>query len=123
MSGIVIAEALLKDAVPPVLDEVTLRVIDACPVALAVSVAVAVIVCVPTLKELVEKLPPVPIRPLMLEVQTRLEVRIPSSASVALPVNEIEEPELKLEPLAGVEMVTSGAVFTDWLAARWKRPV
>ena len=77
----------------------------------------AVIVCVPVLKELFEKLPPVPIWPLMLEVQTRLEVRIPSSASVALPVNEIEEPELKLEPLVGVEMVTTGAVFTGCCTA------
>lgn len=48
------------------------------------SVTEAVIVCVPTERP-VKKAPPEPITPLMLEVQTRLAFRLPSSASLAVP--------------------------------------
>ena len=63
----------------------TTTVIVTVPVRPAVSVALAVIVWVPLLRVL-EKLPPVPIWPSMLEVQTSLAVISPSRESRAEPV-------------------------------------
>ena len=48
------------------------------------SVTEAVIVCVPT-ERTVENAPPEPIGPSRLEFQVRLLVRLPSSASLAVP--------------------------------------
>jgi hypothetical protein len=58
-----------------------------------------------------EKLAPVPICPIKLEVQTILELRFPSCESVEAPVNWIGVVLKKVEPLAGLEMVTLGAEF------------
>ena len=55
------------------------------------SVALAVMVCVPGLNTL-KKMLPVPIRPSMLEYQTRLAERSPSSVSVAVPAKMIGKP-------------------------------
>ena len=63
------------------------------PVRLVLSVAVAVMVWVPMLRLLFVKDPPVPIDPLRLDVQTRLDVTVPSCSSVAMPLNETEAPE------------------------------
>ena len=49
------------------------------------SVTEAVIVCVPADRMAVENVLPQPIEPSMLEVQVRLPLRTPSSASLAVP--------------------------------------
>ena len=67
-----------------------MMVIDALPLMPPESVALAVIVCVPGLRVRL-KLPPVPICPSMLEVQTKPAERIPLSTSVAEPLNEMYE--------------------------------
>ena len=76
----------------------------------AESVTCAVMVWVP-LARLLVKLPPVPIVPLMLEVQISLEVRSPSSVSDALPEKLMVVPYGKDEPVAGVLMTTLGGLF------------
>jgi hypothetical protein len=65
------------------------------PLAPPESAAVAVMVCTPALSTAL-KLPPVPICSSMSEVQTRLAVRSPSSASLAVPVKPIVAPEAKV---------------------------
>lgn len=91
-------------------DALTVTETDALPVKPPLSVTDAVIVCVPTLS-VREKLPPVPICPSRLDVHTRLAVRFPSCVSLAEPENEIVAPSAKVEPLAGLLIVTLGAVL------------
>jgi hypothetical protein len=82
----------------------------ALPVLPAASVALAVMVWVPTLR-VFEKLPPVPIWPSRLEVQIKLVVQGPVSGSVAEPVKVTAEPEGSVEPAPGAEMITVGGLF------------
>src|SRR5262245_22386350 len=77
----------------------TVTVIQADPVASPESVTEAVIVCVPTLKLLVEKLAPDPIGPFTLDDQDRPALRVPSWASLALPAKPIGLPTTKADPL------------------------
>src|SRR3990170_4024982 len=65
----------------------------------------------PSLRVL-EKLPPAPIWPSMLEVQTRLAVRSPSSVSEADPAKLMVVPEPKMDPLAALVIETVGALLT-----------
>ena len=58
------------------------------------SVAEAVIVCVPTDKPEMVNVLPEPIEPSILEVQTRLLLRLPSSVSVADPLQVTEFPKI-----------------------------
>ncbi len=58
------------------------------------SVTEAVMVWLPTDRELVEKEPPEPMAPSMLEVQLRDEVRLPSSVSLAVPLNDTLSPSV-----------------------------
>ncbi len=76
------------------------------------SVTDAVIVWIPLLR-VVEKLPPVPIWPSLLEVQTREAVRSKSSGSVALPWKSIGADGSKLEPFTGMVMETAGGASGD----------
>src|SRR6266699_1951845 len=82
---------------------------EALPVLAAESVTRAVIVCVPLLNDR-EKLPPFPITPSMLEVQTSFEVKLPSRRSEAFPEKLMIAPEAKAEPFAGLVIVTVGGV-------------
>jgi len=77
----------------------------------SLSVAEAVMVCVPSESDDVENEAPLPIWPSRLECHDRLFEMLPSSVSMAVPVNVIESPELNEEPLAGPLMVTAGGVF------------
>ena len=77
----------------------------------SLSVAEAVIVCVLAERVDVENVGLLPMTPSMFETQDRLLEMLPSSVSMAEPVNVIESPKLNEEPPAGAEMVTSGAVF------------
>ena len=85
--------------------------IDAVAVAPAASVILAVIEWVPTLKPVVEKPAPIPIWPLMLDVQTIFALMLPSSASEADPLKVTLLPETKLDPFAGALIETVGGVF------------
>lgn len=81
-------------------------------VAMSLSVAVNVIVCVPFDRALVEKDEPVPICPSRLDVHTReLPESGPSSASVTVELNTIVSPWSNEESVTGVEIVTDGTVF------------
>src|SRR2546425_88803 len=80
----------------------TVIVTDLLPVLPPESVALAVIVCVP-LVNVREKLPPVPIWPLRLEVQISFEVKSPSSTSEALPEKLMVAPEAKDALFAGLD--------------------
>ena len=88
------------------------RVADALTPSL--SVAVAVIVWVPTLRSEREKLGPVPRGPSMLDVHTRLPATLPSWLS-CVPWNGTGSPWLTVAFTAGEPMVTIGGVFTDWV--------
>jgi len=83
------------------------------PILPLLSVTEAVIVCVPTLKELLEKLPPEPIGPLMLELHDSFPVRTPSSGSVADPVKPTGSPAVKDEPSGGAVMETTGGLLSE----------
>src|SRR6266508_3979764 len=109
MSGIVIADALAKVAVP-VLDGFTVTVMDRLPTLPPESVTAAVMVCVPWLSARVQ-LPPVPSWPSRLDVHTRRVVSEPSSTSVAVPVQLMLEPAVKLVPLLGVVRLTVGGLL------------
>ena len=86
-------------------------VIPSEPLAPPESVTEAVIVWVPAESELVENEPPEPMTPSRLEVHDRLEVREPSSTSVAVPENDTEVPISKELPLAGAVIVTTGGLL------------
>ncbi len=100
---------LVTVTVPPDAASTT-TVMEALPVSPPESVTEAVIVCVPSLSTALKE-PPVPICPSRLEVQTRLLVRLPSSASAAAPEKLIEVPEEKLALFAGLLMLTVGGVL------------
>jgi preprotein translocase subunit YajC len=89
---------------------VTVTVTEAVALAPAESVTLAVIRWVPAGRAL-EKLAPVPIWPLRLEVQTIPALRLPSSTSVAVPVNCISVELRALKLFAGLLMETTGGVF------------
>jgi hypothetical protein len=74
------------------------------------SVTLAVMTCVP-LDSVLEKDPPVPIWPSMLDTQTSFDVRLPSWVSLAEPEKETVAPYAYDELLAGVLIVTAGAVL------------
>src|SRR3954465_108097 len=81
-------------------------------VAPCASVAVSVMVCVPTDRVDFENEVPVPMAPSMLLVHTSdAPVSAPSSGSVPLPVNDTDVPCVKLAPFAGVLMDADGAWF------------
>jgi hypothetical protein len=101
----------------------TLTVIWAVPVSPPLSVTEAVIVCVPTERLFVEKEPPVPMGPFKLDVQASEAVRLPSWVSLAVPLNVMEAPWLKVDPLAGAVIETVGAVFATTLTVIWAVPV
>ena len=69
-----------------------MTVIEPEPTAEPESVTDAVIVCVPTLNVLVEKLAPDPIGPSRSDDQERRALMFPSSASMAVPVKAIGVP-------------------------------
>src|SRR5688572_15750208 len=81
------AVTLLFAAIGAVLAAVTAIVIDADPGSPPESVTDAVMVCEPAVRVLVENVAPEPITPSRLDVHDRLFVRLPSSVSVAVPVN------------------------------------
>ena len=68
----------------------TVKVIVAEPARFPVSVADAVMVCVPGERADVENLPPLPILPSRFDTQDRLFEMLPSSLSTALPLNVME---------------------------------
>jgi hypothetical protein len=92
-------------------DPVIVTVMDAEPGRPPGSVAVAVIVCVPTSRPDVENEPPKPIWPFRFEFHTSDEVTLPDWASVAEPVNVTDAPCANEEPFAGAEIVTTGGVL------------
>src|SRR5579862_9892638 len=104
-------DGLLIETVGGVFGAVTVTVIEALAVKPPESVAEAVMVCVPTARLEVEKLAPVPIWPLRLDVHTSFELMLPSLVSVALPENVIEVPLTTLVLLAGLLIETVGGVF------------
>src|SRR5262245_3497636 len=77
----------------------------------ALSVARAVMTCVPAESADVTNEPPSPIVPSRSELQTSAPVRLPSSGSLAEPVNWIAVFTGKLAPFAGAEIVTLGIPF------------
>ncbi len=88
---------------------VTVSVIEAVPVAPFESVAVSVIVCVPTDKVLLANEVPVPIEPLTLLVHTSdAPVSAPSSGSEPDPVKVTLVPCTTLVPVVGAEMDAVG---------------
>ena len=70
----------------------TVMVIEARPVLPPLSVAAAVIVCVPLVRVLIVIVLPEPRLPSRLEVQVRWVVRVPSSTSVAVPLSVTAAP-------------------------------
>jgi hypothetical protein len=90
---------------------VTVIVIDVLAFLPPVSVTDAVIVCVPTgrLPLLIEA--PVPSGPMMLDVHSMLDEMVPSSASIALPVNVTFVDAWNEAPLSGDEIITVGVAF------------
>src|SRR5688500_10240627 len=78
---------LLFAAIGAVLAAVTLIVMDDDHGRLPESETDAVMVCEPAVSAPVENVPPEPIAPSRLDTQERLAVRLPSSVSVAVPVN------------------------------------
>jgi hypothetical protein len=90
---------------------VIVTVIDLLAVLPPLSLTDAVIVCVPT-----ERLPllieaPVPSDPVTLELHWMLDEMLPSSASIALPVNVTFVSAWNEAPLSGDEIITDGAAF------------
>ena len=90
---------------------VTVTLMASVPGRLPLSVTDAVMVWVPTDNVVVTKAPPVPRVPSRLEVQTRLAVKIPSSASVAVPAKLTLVPSTTEVPEGGAVIVTVGGVF------------
>ena len=85
--------------------------IESAPESPPLSVTEAVMVWTPRDRELVEKLPPEPMAPSRLEVQEMEPLRLPSSASVAVPEKPRACPEVEVVPFAGAVMETWGAVL------------
>jgi len=92
--------------------DTTLTVMAAEPERPPLSVADAVIVCVPCERVEVENVLPVPMPPSRFERHVRLLEMLPSSLSMAVPVNVIESPTLNEAPLAGAVISDLGGVFS-----------
>src|SRR5438128_10187041 len=75
-----------------------------------VSAAIAVIVCVPALRRVVEKVGPVPIGPSRLEIQRSVEPTLPSVASIAVAAKATSVPANTRVPAGGALIVTTGGV-------------
>ena len=93
MSGVIVTVVLPESVRPPE------------------SATDAVIMCVPTDKLEEENVPPEPIGPSMLEIQTRLPLRLPSSVSLAVPVKITELPDKYELPGAGEVIAIVGEVL------------
>ena len=90
----------------------TVMLTESLRVASSMSVAVRVIVCVPTDRSLIVKEVPVPIWPSISEVQTiELPVRVPSSASSPVPLKVIVSPSMYVSPSEGLVMVAVGEML------------
>jgi hypothetical protein len=85
--------------------------IDVLAVLPPVSVTDAVIVCVPTARLLLLMDAPTPSAPFLLEVHWMFDETLPSSASIALPVNTTLASAWNEAPFSGDEIVTVGAAF------------
>ena len=94
---------------------------SACPVRPPASVAAAVTVCVPTERRVVEKLPPAPIAPSRSEIQRSAGVRLPSVASVAVPLKTTPVPTNTRDPAGGVAMATTGGLGV-MVTCTWAEP-
>src|SRR5207253_2361633 len=90
----------------------TVMVIEARPVLPPLSVAAAVIVCVPLVSVLLVIVLPVPRLPSRLELQVMFAVRLPSSGSLAAAPRVTGAPGSKVAPAVGELMVTVGVLFT-----------
>ena len=90
----------------------TITVMTSDPGELPLSVTEAVMVWVPTVRAVVENEPPVPMLPLMSELQDRFAVMSPSSKSLAVPTKVMLVVSVTFEGLAGAVMDTVGAAFT-----------
>ena len=98
----------------------TVTVIESLPAKPPESVTKAVIVWVPT-ERTVKKEPPEPMFPSMEDDQERLDVRSPSSASVAVPAKLIVSPSPKMLPSGGAVMVAVGGVFCSVTTSQRRR--
>ena len=90
----------------------TVMVIVVWAVLPALSVTVAVIVCVPVESVLAVIVRPVPSAPSRLEVQAIVAERSPSSVSLAEPAKVTGAPGSKVAPLAGAVISTAGVLLT-----------
>src|SRR5205823_12837055 len=99
----------------------TTTVRSACPTRPPASIAAAVTVCVPTERRVVAKLPPRPMAPSRSDVQRSVEVRLPSVASVAVPLKATLVPAKTRVPAGGAAIVTTGGlgVIVTWT---WAEP-
>lgn len=76
------------------------------------SVMIAVMICVPSISRLVDRLAPVAESPgSKLDVQTIKELMSPSSVSLAVPAKLTVAPEAKVAPSMGLVIDTVGVVF------------
>ena len=94
-----------------VAEEITVRVIVSEPGKSSLSVAEAVMVCVPAERADVENAAPLPMTPSRFERHERLSEMLLSSVSMVVPVKVIESYRLNDEPVAGAVIATTGAVF------------
>src|SRR5262245_15907760 len=88
----------------------TRTVICAEPVRPSLSVALAVITCVPTESLLTLSAAPLPRLPSRSELHWRRLARLPSSTSLAIPTKLIASPRKATAPAAGAVIVTVGAL-------------
>ncbi len=89
----------------------TVTLMEADPLRPPLSLTEAVMVWVPA-ESVLEKDPPLPIKPSKVETQLNPKVRSPSSGSLAAPAKLIEVPLSKTEPSTGAVIVTEGAALT-----------
>ena len=84
-----------------------------------VSFDTAMIVCVPVLRRVVEKLGPVPIGPSRLEIQRSVAPTLPSVASIAVAPKGTLVPAKTRVPVGGAVIETTGAVgvMVTWTCA------
>ena len=80
------------------------------------SVTEAVMVCVPEPRLPTSSVPPVPRTPWRLDVQVIAAVRLPSSASAALPSSRTISPGTNADPSAGAMISSVGGAFTTMVA-------
>src|SRR2546425_12648237 len=86
------------------------------------SATEAVIVWVPADRVLTEMEPPVPSGPSKFEFHWIAELRLPCSVSLAAAAKLMDAPVAKVDPLAGVLMLTAGGVLADPLSVKLARP-